>query len=131
MSIITQILIYKIKPMFKNIIFFMLLILVSCKEDNCFEINSNFKSYQIAIETVQNSSFAIEEKVNTDSSWIDSIEYYSCDELTGYLIINTKKDKSYIHKNVPIQVWNEFKNAESYGRFYNQTIKGNYYLEIK
>ena len=117
--------------MIKKIIVFLVLIMVSCKKDNCAEISSKFTSYEVSIETLQNSSFAIEEKINTDSSWIDSIEYYSCDELTGYLIINTKKDKSYIHKNVPIQVWNEFKNAESYGRFYNQTIKGNYYLEIK
>lgn len=112
----------------KKIIFIFLLFIVSCSKKNCSDIDSNFSSYKNAIEIVQNSTFAIEEKVNTDSSWIDSIEYYSCDELTGYLIINTKKDKSYIHKNVPIQVWNEFKNAESYGRFYNHFIKGKYYM---
>ena len=100
--------------MFKNIIFFILLILVSCKEYNCSEINSNFTSYQNAIELLQNSSFTIEEKVNTDSSWIDSIEYYSCDEIYGYLIVNTNNGRSYIHKNVPVQVWNEFKNTESF-----------------
>ena len=104
--------------------------IVSCSKKNCSDINYNFSSYNNAIEIVQNSSFAIEEKVDTDSSWIDSIEYYSCDEVSGYLIINTKKDKSYIHKNVPILVWNEFKKADSFGKFYNQNIKSNYYLEI-
>lgn len=114
----------------RKIIFIILLFIVSCSKKNCSDINSNFSSYNNAIEVVQNSSFAIEEKVDTDSSWIDSIEYYSCDEVSGYLIVNTKKGKSYIHKNVPIQVWNEFKNADSFGRFYNQNIKGNYYLNI-
>ena len=114
----------------RKIIFIFFLFITSCSKKNCSEINSNFTSYNNAIEVVQNSSFAIEEKVNTDSSWIDSIEYYSCDEASGYLIVNTKKGKSYIHENVPIQVWIEFKNADSFGRFYNQNIKGNYYLEI-
>jgi hypothetical protein len=42
--------------------------------------------------------------------------------------VNTKKDKSYIHKNVPIQVWNEFKKATSFGKFYNRNIKGVYQM---
>jgi hypothetical protein len=114
----------------RKIIFIFFLFITSCSKKDCSDIYFNFTSYKNAIEVVQNTSFQIEEQVNTDSSWIDSIEYYSCDELTGYLIINTKKGGSYIHENVPIQVWNEFENAESYGRFYNQNIKGNYYLEI-
>ena len=120
----------KFKLMIKKVIVFSFLILISCKENNCNKINLNFTSYEDAIEIVQNSTFAIEEKVNTDSTWIDSIEYYSCNKTTGYLIVNTKKVKSYIHKDVPIQVWNEFKKVDSFGRFYNQNIKGNYYLEI-
>lgn len=116
--------------MMKKIVIFLILILVSCKESNCTEISSKFTSYDEAIELVKSTDFSVEEKVNTDSSWIDSIEYYSCDEASGYLIVNTKKGGSYIHENVPIHVWNEFKNADSFGRFYNQNIKGNYYLDI-
>lgn len=109
---------------------FFLIFIFSCSTKNCSEINPIFTSYNNAIEVVQNSSFAIEEKLDTNSSWIDSIEYYSCDKVSGYLIVNTKKGTSYIHKNVPIQVWNDFKNTDSFGRFYNQNIKGNYYLDI-
>jgi hypothetical protein len=116
--------------MIKKIIVFLVLILVSCRKDNCTEISSKFTSYDDAIEIVKSTDFSVEEKVNTDSSWIDSIEYYSCDEVFGYLIVNTKKGGSYIHENVPIHVWNKFKNADSFGRFYNQNIKGNYYLDI-
>ncbi len=113
----------------KFLISIIAFLIISCS-GNCDSLNKKFSSYNEAITLVRNTSFKIEEKVNTDSSWIDSIEYYSCDELTGYLIVNNKKGKSYIHKNVPFQVWNEFKNADSFGRFYNQNIKGNYYLEI-
>ena len=113
-----------------KIVLIAIMITTSCNHYNCNEISSKFTSYDDAIEIVKSTDFSIEEKVNTDSSWIDSIEYYSCDKLTGYLIINTKKGGSYIHENVPIQVWNEFENADSFGRFYNQNIKGNYFLDI-
>lgn len=113
-----------------KIIFFVTIIITSCSHNNCREINTNFTSYKNAIELVRETDFNIEEKVNTDSSWIESIEYYSCDEAFGFLIVNTKKGGSYIHKNVPIQVWNDFKNANSFGRFYNQNLKGNYHINI-
>jgi hypothetical protein len=108
---------------------FFLLLFISCS-GNCDSISKNFSSYDEAISIIRSTDFIIEENIDTDSSWIDSIEYYSCDEASGYLIVNTKKGKSYIHENVPIQVWNQFKNADSFGRFYNQNIKGNYYLDI-
>ena len=113
----------------KYLISIFFLMIASCS-GNCDSISKNFNSYDEAIFLVRSTDFNVEEKVNIDSSWIDSIEYYSCDKLTGYLIINTKKGGSYIHENVPIQVWNEFENADSFGRFYNQNIKGNYFLKI-
>lgn len=114
----------------RKIIVILTLFFISCVDKNCEDLNSKFTSYDDAIDLVKNTDFNFEEKVNTDSSWIDSIEFYSCDEISGYLIVNTNNGRSYIHKNVPVQVWSEFKNAESYGRFYNQNIKDNYYLEI-
>lgn len=103
--------------------------IMSCKGD-CESLNKSFRTYENAISLVKGYGFKMEDKVNTNSSWIDSIEYYSCDGVVGYLIVNTKSGKSYIHENVPIQLWNQFKNADSFGRFYNQNIKGNYYLNI-
>jgi hypothetical protein len=120
----------KIKIMKILIYCFFLILSISCSKSNCNKINSNFTSYDSAIELVKSSDFSIEEKINTDSSWINSIEYCSCDKLTGFLIVNTKKGKSYIHENVPIQLWYEFKNANSFGRFYNQNVKGNYFLSL-
>lgn len=113
----------------KQLILIMSFVIISCKGD-CESLNKNFSTYKDAISSVKECGFKMEDKVNTDSSWIDSIEYYSCDEVLGYLIINTKSGHSYIHKNVPIQLWNQFKNADSFGRFYNQRIKGSYYLRL-
>ena len=107
----------------------LVFVFLSCS-GNCNSISKKFSSYDEAISIVRSADFSIEEKVDTDSSWIDSIEYYSCDGVKGFLIVNTKSGASYIHENMPKEVWNEFKNADSFGRFYNQNIKGNYYLEI-
>lgn len=105
-------------------------LVISCGS-NCNSLNKNFGSYAEAISTVRNTDFKIEEKVNTDSSWIDSIEYYSCDGKIGYLILNTLEEQSYIHNGVPVEVWEQFKDASSYGRYYNSYIKGNYYFDLK
>lgn len=102
---------------------------LSCS-GNCNSISKKFSSYDEAISLVRSTDFSTEEKVNTDSSWIESIEYYSCDGVKGFLIVNTKSGASYIYENIPKEVWNEFKNADSFGRFYNQNIKGNYYLGL-
>ena len=84
---------------------FFILLFISCS-GNCDSINKNFSSYDESISIIRSSDFIIEENIDTNSSWINSIEYYSCDEATGYLIVNTKKGESYLHENVPIQVWN-------------------------
>ena len=56
-------------------------------------------------------------------------EYYSCDSKTGYLLITTAK-KTYAYDNVPIEIWNKFKNADSFGKFYLSNIKGRYRLYL-
>lgn len=106
------------------------ILLTSCDKSDCENLGANFSSYNSAISTIRSTDFSIEEKENTDSSWIDSIEYYSCDGETGFLIINTKRGQSYIHNGVPIAVWEEFKNASSFGSYYNSSIKGRYYFNL-
>ncbi len=106
------------------------ILLLSCRQSDCEKLNPNFSTYSSAISKIRSTDFSLQEKINTDSSWIDSIEYYSCDSQTGFLIINTKREQSYIHSGVPIQVWEEFKDAPSYGRYYKNHISGNYYFVI-
>ena len=41
------------------------------------------------------------------------------------------KEKEYIFKGVPKYLWEEFKVAPSYGKFYHQFIKGKYYFYLQ
>jgi len=124
----------KLKKVFKmaQSIFKRLVILcffttaLSCKSQNCNNIDLQNKNYKEAIQEIKQANFNLTEKVNTNSSWIKSIEYYSCDEITGFLIMITKKETQYIHRAVPVNLWYKFKSANSFGRFYTSNIKGKY-----
>ncbi len=79
---------------------------------------------------VQSATFAYRHKINTaDSSWILWAEYLSCDKKTGYFIFETEKNKIYIHENMPIEIWEDFKSALSKGSYYSKNIRGRYRLE--
>lgn len=56
-------------------------------------------------------------------------EYLSCEEETGFFIFETKRGKIYIHKGMPIEVWEEFISAKSKGSYYAKNIRGKYRLE--
>lgn len=104
--------------------------LISCNYQNCKELEEDFTSYENAKKTIESISFTFTDICNTSrSSWILEAKYYSCDRINGYFFIRTKK-KTYIHKGLPIILWNEFKNTDSFGRFYNTKIKGKYQLKI-
>ncbi len=106
------------------------LLSISCNSQNCSELKDDFKSYEQAQKSIETTKFKFSDNCNTSkSSWILGAEYYSCDNKTGYFLIETKK-KTYIHKDLPKEIWNEFKKADSFGRFYNSRIKGKYQLII-
>jgi hypothetical protein len=97
----------------------------------CADLPAHFSSYNDAVEAVQSAEFQINESVNTSkSSWIRSAHYYSCDGETGYFIFTTDNN-TYIHANMPIEVWNGFKNADSFGSYYDENIKGNYQIALE
>lgn len=103
----------------------------SCKSQNCKALPTSFPSYLGAIKQVRNSNFTSSEKLNTDkSSWIKGLQFYSCDSKVGFLIIQTD-NKEYIHQNLPVEIWNELKVAESFGSFYNNRIKNKYQLTLR
>jgi hypothetical protein len=98
---------------------------------SCEDLPEIFDNYEDAHKKIHASEFAFSEKINTSrSSWIRGASYYSCDGKYGFLSILTDS-KEYIHQNVPIHVWKAFKNAASFGSFYNKNIKHRYRLKIK
>ncbi len=113
------------------LVILLLEILTSCKSQDCRNLPDRFSSYSQAVSLVKRSSFKIEETANTsNSSWITSAKYYSCDGSTGYFIYTTNKGAEYIHKAVPISVWKGFKTATSKGLYYNTNIKNRYQLKL-
>ncbi len=102
----------------------------SCSGQDCKDLPSQFSSFSQAVNKVKSANFTIKEKVKkTKSSWIKSISFYNCNSEKGFLLVETQSEE-YIYQNVPISVWEQFKNADSFGSFYNRHIKGNYHLEM-
>lgn len=100
----------------------------SCSAQNCSDLPNKFSSYEEAAIKISKALFKVSESVNTSkSSWIRSAKYRSCDGMTGFLLIETD-DRIYIHKGVPLRVWNSFRSAPSFGSFYNEYIKNRYRL---
>lgn len=104
---------------------------LSCLSQDCNKLPERFTSYDQAISLVKRSTFKIEEIANTSrSSLFTSAKYYSCNGFTGYLIYKTNRGYEYIHKGVPINVWEEFKNASSKGSYYNINLKNRFQLKL-
>ncbi len=98
----------------------------------CKDLPANFLSYSNAATAIKSATFKFEDKVDfSSSSWISKATYHSCDDETGYFILTTQKGNEYIHQNLPINVWKQFKEADSFGDYYNRKIKGKYQLIIK
>ena len=119
---------YKIKM--KVLLLFLIIISCNSTAQNCKSLPEHFKSYQEAISLVKNSKFEIVETVNTSKSlWIQSAYYYSCNRVTGYFILKAH-GKEYIHQDMPLDVWKNFKNASSFGSYYDAHIKHKYQLYL-
>ena len=112
-------------------LFLILIFSFACNSQNCNQLPTSFSSYSSAISKVKSSTFKIKETANTSSSsWITSAKYYSCDGQAGYFIYTTNSGYEYIHKGVPVYVWEGFKNASSKGSYYDANIKGRYRLPL-
>ena len=121
-----------IRNMAKQLFILLLSVsLYSCSAQDCKNIPTIFSSYQQAKTLIRKSKFVFVDKVNTDkSSWVRSAKFYSCDGKTGFFIIVTDKQE-YTHESLPVETWNNFKLANSFGQFYNQNIKNRYQLNIQ
>ncbi len=109
----------------------LLFIMGSCNSIDCSRLPQDFSTYGEAKKAIHTAHFNFVDEANTSkSSWIRSASYYSCDSKTGYFEFKTDKN-SYIHTDMPIEVWNGFKDAMSFGNYYNSHIKHQYQLLLK
>lgn len=110
---------------------FWVLLFYSCTGQPCEKLQENFTSYSEAESKIAKAHFNFTDKVNTSkSSWVTNARFYSCNNQDGYFILETSK-KSYIFQGLPITIWNDFKNAESFGSYYNKYIRGRYRLILE
>lgn len=120
----------------KNVLLLLIFLLLGCSKEqqkisDCTKIFLPFKTYQEALNTVEAVEFKYtDEAATSESSWIRGAQFYSCDGNSGYMIFQTDS-KEYIHQDMPLYVWEEFKNAESFGAYYNKNIKHNYRVVIQ
>lgn len=99
-------------------------------ERSCADLPRTYSSYEEVIDQVRSSTFVIAEEQNTaESSWVRGAEFYSCDGTTGFFILRTD-DQDYIHTNVPLSVWHEFRETSSFGTYYTANIKRRYRLDL-
>ncbi len=106
-------------------------ILFSCNGQDCSKIPQTFQTYAEAKRTIAATNFALTENLNTSkSSWIRSAQFFSCDSRKGFMIFKTDKEE-YIHQDLPISIWNNFKQAVSFGSFYSSNIKKKYQLKLR
>jgi len=114
----------------KAFVFLVFWLTQSCQSQSCEKLPSVFTSYTQAEQLISNATFKLKESTNTsESSWVRSAKFYSCDGVSGFFILGTDK-KEYYHQKMPIEVWQGFKNATSFGSYYNQYIKNKYTLNI-
>jgi len=116
----------------KILLFYFLLFPISgFTQNNCKDLPKTFYSYNEAINKVKNANFSFIDNVNTSRiSFINSAYYYSCDGITGYMIISLN-NKEYIHTGLPKKIWLSFKNSESLGSFYSKNIRYRYRLTLQ
>jgi len=111
-----------------NRVLYLLLTLFvfSCKGQSCENLKDSFKTFKEAQFSILETKFSLEDSLDTSkSSWIKEANYFSCDDEFGYLILETST-KKYIFKKVPLKVWEGFKKADSFGKYYSQSIRGKY-----
>jgi hypothetical protein len=114
----------------------ILILLLACSasfcacQGNCDQLPQSYSSYREAIAVIRTTHFNLTDKLNTyRSSWIRGADYYSCDGLTGFLIVKTAS-RTYIYSHVPLDVWKGFKMADSFGSYYDRNIKSRYEFKL-
>jgi hypothetical protein len=116
------------------ILLFVAVFLNACKSaETTEEPNTNtFSDYQSAETWIKQNHQA--ETTTPDSSLFKKLEYYPA-ENTGYLICYLHRGKitTILYQNITRELWNDFNNAKSKGKFYTAKILGNknFILEVK
>ncbi|SEH57132.1 KTSC domain-containing protein [Paenimyroides aquimaris] len=109
-----------------------ILFLACNKKSDCDELKGSYSTFVEARKEITKANYPVKKIQSTpESSWIKRIEYYSCNEKEGYLIIYTTRSEEYIHAKVPVSVWEELSTSSSKGSYYNMHIINRYPFNLK
>ncbi len=93
---------------------------------DCYQLPSKFENYNKAIYLIENTKFNFVDAVNTSTSpEIKAAEFFSCNEEYGYLFIKLN-NKTLVYNKIPIDIWFDLKNSNSFEKYYNDFIKEQY-----
>jgi predicted small lipoprotein YifL len=110
----------------KKIIFILMISfsLFSCGKKGCEDLQPTYASQPEALKAIRVADFQVKETQTTaNSSSIKRIEYYSCDGAKGYLVVYNLSGDIWLHRDVPIEVWQGLKSAEFMRNYYNDNVK--------
>lgn len=118
----------------KNIFYALALFtIIACNnKKECNELTGTYTTFVEARKDITKANYPIKKiQLTPESSWIKRIEFYSCNEEDGYLIIYTKRSEEYIHAHVPLPIWEELSTSASKGSYYNLHIINRYPFNLK
>ena len=115
------------------LLIFGLTLLTACNsKTDCGDLTGSYDTFIEARKAITKANYPIKKIQSTpESSWIKRIEFYSCNEKEGYLIIYTTRAEEYIHAHVPIAVWDEFSSSKSKGSYYNSNLVNRFPFNLK
>jgi hypothetical protein len=91
----------------------------------CNNIPKDLGNRTQAIRTLSETEFTFEQSLETLQVFgVKKAIFYSCDGNLGYLMVNTSR-RNYLYENVPRELWENFKNANSIDGFFNKNLKYN------
>lgn len=90
---------------------------------SCDDFKYKFESQTELIKTLEKSELDFAPTFETSSvRGVQSASYYYCNDDHGFLLVKLH-DKELLYKDVPLNVWFEFKFANSLQTFYKDQIK--------
>ncbi|ELR73061.1 hypothetical protein C900_00141 [Fulvivirga imtechensis AK7] len=94
---------------------------------NCHELPVSFNSTEKAIETLKSTTFRLQESIKISRYRSPrAAQFYSCDGLTGFLMVEETEDILMVYRAVPQDAWSQFSNSTDPIGYYENNIKGKY-----
>jgi hypothetical protein len=99
-------------------------------KQGCLFISDSFNSISSALDEIDNTSFTFHDIYYPESMKISKALFYACEKKDGHmslsLMILKTGDKDYILRNVPKNIWNDFRKAKSTDLYFEKNVKDKY-----